>query len=251
MLDLVHGVLGLPRTSQVSNSLHKGFSYIYTLQPNVHLGNDGYDNEQAPVEDGYVSMFKRRMWVKGELTMHQQLPDPSANFDLLETVTGVRKVHDLALVTISKSIQQNGQPILSESRSLMYTNQPYKLTSRDTIYSKSEWGLKQGVCISRMDLLKYSMLTKNTHKIHIDPIYAREEEGLPEVVVHGPFMVTLVLYWLHSHGIVPVRFKYRNLLPCFAEEKVVLAARETEKGYSVVLDNEVLGKRYFACEVTI
>ena len=35
-------------------------------------------------------------------------------------------------------------------------------------------------------LFRYSALTFNGHRIHYDRAYAREDEGYPGLVVHGP-----------------------------------------------------------------
>ena len=40
-------------------------------------------------------------------------------------------------------------------------------------------------------LFRYSALTFNGHRIHYDLAYAREVEGYPGLVVHGPLIATL------------------------------------------------------------
>ena len=42
-------------------------------------------------------------------------------------------------------------------------------------------------------LMRYSALTFNGHRIHYDRPYAIEQEGYPGLVVHGPFIATLLL----------------------------------------------------------
>ena len=66
-------------------------------------------------------------------------------------------------------------------------------------------------------LFRFSALTGNAHRIHYDLTYARQQEGYPGLVVHGP----LQAIWLIGHlqqelAIVPTRFEYRAHRPAIA-----------------------------------
>jgi 3-methylfumaryl-CoA hydratase len=66
-------------------------------------------------------------------------------------------------------------------------------------------------------LFRFSALTGNAHRIHYDLPYARQQEGYPGLVVHGP----LQAIWLIGHlqqelAIVPTRFEYRAHRPAIA-----------------------------------
>ena len=47
-------------------------------------------------------------------------------------------------------------------------------------------------------LFRYSALTFNGHRIHYDRPYAMEVEHYPGLVVHGPLIATLLLFWFGS-----------------------------------------------------
>jgi len=49
-------------------------------------------------------------------------------------------------------------------------------------------------------LFRYSALTFNSHRIHYDHPYAREEEGYPAPLVQGPLISTLLMDLLHRHA---------------------------------------------------
>ena len=49
-------------------------------------------------------------------------------------------------------------------------------------------------------LFRYSALTFNGHRIHYDQAYARDEEGYPDLVVHGPLTATLLQQFALEHG---------------------------------------------------
>lgn len=54
---------------------------------------------------------------------------------------------------------------------------------------------------TRPTLFRYSALTFNAHRIHLDPEYCREEEGHPDCLVHGPLTATLLMDLLVKRGI--------------------------------------------------
>ncbi len=83
-------------------------------------------------------------------------------------------------------------------------------------------------------LFRYSALTYNGHRIHYDLAYAREVEGYPGLVVHGPLLATLMLDLLRDGwpGARLRRFAFRALRPLFAGRplRVVAWTEEGEPG---------------------
>jgi len=72
-------------------------------------------------------------------------------------------------------------------------------------------------------LFRFSALTGNAHRIHYDLPYARQQEGYPGLVVHGP----LQAIWLIGHlqqelAIEPTRFEYRAHRPAIAGRPLTL-----------------------------
>ncbi|EGC45072.1 conserved hypothetical protein [Histoplasma capsulatum var. duboisii H88] len=90
---------------------------------------------------------------------------------------------------------------------------------------------------SRSLLFRYSALTFNAHSIHLDPSYAREVEGYPDVLVHGPLTLTLMLTVFQNHisdasARRPVigSIEYRNLAPLFVEQEMRICAKRKGNG---------------------
>ena len=80
-----------------------------------------------------------------------------------------------------------------------------------------------------MLLFRYSALTFNGHRIHYDQAYARNEEGYPGLVVHGPLIATLLLQRADAAlgGIAVAEFSFRARRPLFADNTAYLCgARE-------------------------
>jgi 3-methylfumaryl-CoA hydratase len=66
-------------------------------------------------------------------------------------------------------------------------------------------------------LFRYSALTFNAHRIHYDRRYATEVEGYPGLVVHGPFIATVLMDLLRRHqpDASVARFSFRAVSPLF------------------------------------
>ncbi len=77
-------------------------------------------------------------------------------------------------------------------------------------------------------LFRFSALSYNSHKIHYDRDYCRDEEGYPGLVVHGPLLALAAL-----ESVLPVAgaslasFEFRAMAPVFEGQVVQIAARQS------------------------
>ena len=57
---------------------------------------------------------------------------------------------------------------------------------------------------TRPQLFRFSAIRWNPHRIHYDPVYATEEEGHPDVLIHGPLheaaIQQLLMNWIGTEG---------------------------------------------------
>src|SRR5690606_9781428 len=74
-------------------------------------------------------------------------------------------------------------------------------------------------------LFRYSAVTFNGHRIHYDQDYARDVEGYPGLVVHGPLIATLQCRALgRAHpGKQVASLSYRGLRPLIAPTEFTVA----------------------------
>jgi 3-methylfumaryl-CoA hydratase len=81
-------------------------------------------------------------------------------------------------------------------------------------------------------LFRFSALTFNAHRIHYDRDFARDVEGYPGLVVHGPLQAMLLidLYQRHHPGASITRFTCRAQRPLFEGAPLMLKGRNTENG---------------------
>jgi 3-methylfumaryl-CoA hydratase len=65
-------------------------------------------------------------------------------------------------------------------------------------------------------LFRFSALTYNAHRIHYDRDYARDSEGYPGLVVHGPLQAMLMTEWVRQRSrVAPGRVEFRLVAPAF------------------------------------
>ncbi|KAF3986316.1 hypothetical protein FT663_04931 [Candidozyma haemuli var. vulneris] len=81
-----------------------GTSLLFNNQTNASLGSDGYDNYQAPQEDG-KQLFDRRMWVSGSLKF-RDIPRVGESIRCTERVSSVRRVGASVFVSISRETRR-------------------------------------------------------------------------------------------------------------------------------------------------
>ncbi|WP_228479894.1 FAS1-like dehydratase domain-containing protein [Microbacterium abyssi] len=77
-------------------------------------------------------------------------------------------------------------------------------------------------------LFRFSALTFNTHLIHYDRAWAREVEGLPDLLVHGPLTRILLMDAVrrHSPGRRPVRLDVRAIAPVLVDRPLRIAGTD-------------------------
>ena len=81
-------------------------------------------------------------------------------------------------------------------------------------------------------LFRFSALTYNAHRIHYDRDYARDVEGYPGLVVHGPLQAIAMAQAARARTPQdkPVAFEYRLAAPLFEARGLIATAAEAEAG---------------------
>ncbi len=79
-------------------------------------------------------------------------------------------------------------------------------------------------------LFRFSALTYNAHAIHLDPLYTRTQYGHPDLLVHGPLLLTLMLTCLKHELTKSERavreITYRCLAPVYVGEVIRICGRK-------------------------
>lgn len=92
------------------------------------------------------------------------------------------------------------------------------------------------VCADPVALFRFSALTFNAHRIHYDQPYATAVEGYPGLVVHGPYIATLLMdhYLRHRPAVQVAGFAFRAMRPIFANEPFTLGLEPSATGAELV-----------------
>lgn len=203
--------------------------YFLGWPPGSELGPDGHPRDghfMPPLPQ------RRRMIAGGRLTVSTPLRVGLAA-ERTTTLAGVKVKHgstgELAFVTLRYEISQAGRPCLAEELDVVYRSGDRRTAMPEPAAGEhpptdSHWQLS-----IRPDptlLFRFSALTANTHRIHYDLPYARDVEGYPALVVHGPLLAILMLELPRRYA--PDRpvlsLFYRLHHPVFAGEWLCCAA---------------------------
>jgi 3-methylfumaryl-CoA hydratase len=97
------------------------------------------------------------------------------------------------------------------------------------------------VPVSPTLLFRFSALTYNAHRIHYDRDYARQAEGYPALVTHGPLQVMAMAEAVRrQRGGVRAgeTFDYRLISPLFEHQGCVVGMSEVAAGVETWVRDE-------------
>jgi 3-methylfumaryl-CoA hydratase len=167
----------------------------------------------------------RRMFASSSLRFEAPLALGAAA-ELTTTITDIRRRSgrsgELILMDTTRELTQAGQVKLAEVQTIAYRDAgpptpPVADTGAD--------GAGELWAPNTVDLFRYSAATYNGHRIHYDQAYAREEEGYPNLVVHGPFTAAkLHDLATRTAGAPLTTFGFRAQAPIFVGQPVRLRA---------------------------
>jgi len=102
---------------------------------------------------------------------------------------------------------------------------PPKTPRRDPEAAAGEWS--EEVAVDARQLFRFSALTFNTHLVHYDRAWAREVEGLPDLLVHGPLTRVLMMDAARRHvvGRDALRLEMRAIAPVLVDQAVTFVGR--------------------------
>lgn len=194
------------------------------------------------------SPLPRRMWASSEveflspIAIGATVERRSEVLDAVEKTGGSGK---LLFVTVGHEVGSDGMIAIREKQTIVYREasepkpgQPGRMSFPEPDTARGEgWKWQRPVTPTPPLLFRYSALTFNSHRIHYDLPYARDEEAYPGLVVHGPLMATLLLDLcdreLGANRLA--RFAFRAKAPAFVNEPLLLAGKEEDEGIELAV----------------
>jgi hydroxyacyl-ACP dehydratase HTD2-like protein with hotdog domain len=203
----------------------------------AELGEDGHVREGRflpPIPN------RRRMFAGGRLMVHSPIrvgDEIVRRSEITSVEPKSGRSGEMLFVTLRQEFRRDGQLLLVEEEDAVYRQQEPG-TPRATPQAPAPSELPDAAPWRAMlhpdeaMLLRFSALTYNAHRIHYDLPYAREVEGFPGLLVHGPLLALLLLEL--PRRFAPDRqvseFAYRLRSPSFAGAPIVADGTPTDTG---------------------
>jgi 3-methylfumaryl-CoA hydratase len=241
--EALGGLLGVPVPDLAhGESLPLLWHWVYLLDRPAQsdLGPDGHPfrgSLPAPPGPG-----RRRMWAGGRVRasgpLRCGLPATKRTSVLSVTEKDGRSGH-LTFVTLGHQVRQDGQLVIDERQDVVYREAPSSPTGLAlqepavaepaVPAGQDEWEIE----VSPALLFRFSALTYNAHRIHYDRDYARDVEGYPGLLTHGPLQALAMAEAaravtgggdLGGGDLGAVTFEYRLLSPLFDHQGMLAKA---------------------------
>jgi 3-methylfumaryl-CoA hydratase len=183
----------------------------------------------------------RRMFAGARTRIHQPITIgemAQREGEILAVREKSGKSGQLVFVTVRYRISQGGRLRVEEEQDIVYKEPGPPIAAPEPLPAPSP--APEGAWVSEVTpdsvlLFRFSALTFNAHRIHYDLPYAREQEGYPGLVVHGPLTAVLLAGLAEARsGRRIARFTFQGRGPLFALHPFRLIGRPD--GDSVVLD---------------
>jgi 3-methylfumaryl-CoA hydratase len=202
------------------------WAWFLEVAPNDRLGPDGHplrgQGILPPVR------LERRMFASATMSFAAPL-ELGAPAELTLSLAEVRhrpgRSGDLVFVEVDRVLVQGGAERIRERQTIVYRaagepTAPVELRNVPEPSGAARW------TPGPVELFRFSAATFNSHRIHYDLPYARDAEGYPGLVVHGP-LTAARLFGYAASRIGPIaRFNFRAQAPLFASQPILLAPGE-------------------------
>ncbi|WP_235877852.1 FAS1-like dehydratase domain-containing protein [Saccharopolyspora karakumensis] len=221
----------------VGEALPPLWHWLYFLRwpKQDELGEDGHpgNGHFLPPIPG-----RQRMFAGGRCEIAEPL-SVGARTERTSSIANVAvkqgRTGEMVFVTQRNEFRQHGHTCLVEEQDIVYRSDrsagdhPDAVDTSATPQPGGDWQLA-----ARPDpalLFRFSALTANAHRIHYDSPYVREEEGYPELVVHGPLLAVLMLELVRRNDSRRVRsLSFRLRSPVFSREQIVASGNPSADG---------------------
>lgn len=149
----------------------------------------------------------------------------------------------LTFIVVEHQIRQGDRVVVDEQQDIVYRDAgsaagpPVPPAAGAAVKpADGAWAIE----VSPTLLFRFSALTYNAHRIHYDRDYARNVEGYPGLLTHGPLQALAMAEAARAAGYdgdARLRFDYRLTAPLFDDQgMVVSAAREQDATITAVRD---------------
>lgn len=216
--------------------------WLFHLDVDVLNDDDKYD---LAGPDGVPIVFEgyRRMWAGGKIDfLHPILV--ASNIKKTIRVMNVekkssKKYGDMIFVTRESTLtkeEENVTCVVDKTNHVyLKGNELYSPPSNPIIVDPRKFEWQRIVKADPVSLFRFSALTWNSHRIHYDLEHARNVEGYPDLVVHGPILSMLMLDLFQQNNMMMMtnpsfqyQYEYRGLQPMFVTSDINIVGRRDD-----------------------
>jgi 3-methylfumaryl-CoA hydratase len=237
------GLLGVPVPDLAGGAglpLLWHWCYLLDRPAQADLGPDGHPVRGAlpvPPAPGL-----RRMWAGGRVRASGELRcgEPAVRLTKVRSMTDkVGRTGPMTFVVVGHQIAQRNQVVIDEEQDFVYrapvTGVAGGTDADEAAVAPAGVGERE-ITVSPTLLFRFSALTYNAHRIHYDRDYARDVEGYPGLLTHGPLqalaMAEAARAAEETDAAVPGAreryFEYRLVSPLFDHQGMIVSALPRE-----------------------
>ncbi|MEP2942482.1 MAG: hypothetical protein ABJL18_11390 [Hyphomicrobiales bacterium] len=204
--------------------------------PTVYISDVGEDGH--PKRGGFLPPvpLAYRMWASGKINFQKPLPlnqPVSRCSEILDVKLKDGTAGPLIFVDVGHQFTSGEEEYLYETQTLVYKDSSGAGTP--TMLAEPEILSERTLYPDSVLLFRYSALTFNGHRIHYDYPYATNDEGYPDLVVHGPMIATFLMHFAIEcePGRRLLSFQFRGASPAFSGRPLRLIASKADHGLSL------------------
>jgi 3-methylfumaryl-CoA hydratase len=209
--------------------------YLLDRPAQADLGPDGHPLRGTIA--AFPGMGRRRMWAGGSVRAN----GPLRCGDLATKRSRVLSVQEkqgrsgpLTFITVEHQVLQRDHVVIDEQQIIVYREADSLATQLPTSPgedqaargAQGEWAIE----VTPTLLFRFSALTYNAHRIHYDRDYARQVEGYPGLLTHGPLQAIAMAEAARAAGYRGgqdagrLHFGYRLTSPLFDHQGMMVSA---------------------------
>lgn len=205
--------------------------YFTPMDKQSNIAEDGH-----AIKGGFLPPVElpKRMWAGGNLKFKKPLKTGSPA-DKKSTIVKINEKEGasgkLCFVTVRHQISGSGSIAIDEIQQIVYREvaeegvSPVRTKPMDIDF---DW--KKSRKLSSVQLFRYSALTFNAHRIHYDHPFTVRDEGYPNLVVHSPLLLTLMmdLFKTKTDGKVIEEIDYKSVGPIYLGEEISITSKDVD-----------------------
>ena len=170
------------------------WAFFPDITPLSGIGRDGH---QALGEFLPPITLPRRMWASGDLNITRPL-SIGETVDKTSTILSVEekqgRTGKLVFVRVGHEFAGNRGGNMREEHQIVYRDAPVPgAVQPKPMLPHHEPDRSVTLTASPVQLFRYSAITFNSHRIHYDVDFCRDEEGYDGLIIHGPLTATLLM----------------------------------------------------------